>query len=80
MVTGIEVRYRQGARYGDTVQVAARIERLWSRGVRYEYEVRRSGELLASGASQHVWVDAETRKPVRLAADLEARMRAFAGA
>ncbi len=80
MVTGIEVKYRQGARYGDTVQVSASIDRLLSRGVRYAYEVRREDALLATGTSQHVWTDRETRKPVRLPADLEGSMQRAAGA
>lgn len=79
MVTGIEARYRQGARYGETVQVSARIERLRSRGVRYAYEVREGDRLLATGASDHVWIDREDRTPVRLPADLERGMRRVAG-
>jgi acyl-CoA thioester hydrolase len=79
MVTGIEVKYRQGARYGDTVQVVARIENLWSRGVRYAYEVRRDGALLATGASNHVWIDRASGKPTRLPADLKDGMERVAG-
>jgi acyl-CoA thioester hydrolase len=79
MVTGVHVKYRQGARYGDTVQVTARIERLWSRGVHYAYEVTRDGTLLATATTEHVWIDRETRKPTRLPADLKAGMERIAG-
>ncbi len=68
LVTGVEVKYRRGAVYGDTVQVTAKVERLWSRGVRYSYTVRRGEELLATGATEHVWVERATGKPVRLPA------------
>src|SRR3954468_5939760 len=39
MVTGIEVRSRRPARYGETVRVVCWGERLASRGVRFAYEV-----------------------------------------
>src|ERR1044071_1461667 len=45
MVTGLEVRYRRSARYGDTVAVTCRAQRLASRGLRFAYEVRKDGEL-----------------------------------
>src|SRR5262245_34207065 len=35
MVTGVEVRYRRSARYGDTVQVTCWGERLASRAIRF---------------------------------------------
>jgi len=79
MVTGIEAKYRQGAHYGETVQVTAKIEKLWSRGVRYAYRVEREGELLVTGATQHVWIDRETGKPTRLPADIAAGMKRVAG-
>ncbi len=79
MVTGVRVKYRQGARYGDTVQVTAHIDRLWSRGVHYAYEVRRGDAVLATGTTEHVWIDRDTRKPTRLRADLKAGMERLAG-
>jgi len=79
MVTGIEAKYRQGARYGETVQVSAKIDRLRSRGVRYVYEVHHGDRLLATGSSQHVWIDRETRNPTRLPEDLERGMKRLAG-
>jgi acyl-CoA thioester hydrolase len=74
LVTGIEVKYRQSARYGEMVRVTARVERLWSRGVGYRYEVRRDGTLLATGASEHVWIDRATGRPARLPAELQVEM------
>lgn len=76
LVTGIEVKYRQSARYGETVRVTARIDRLSSRGIRYRYEVRRADALLATGASEHVWIDRATGRPTRLPASLQAEMGA----
>ncbi len=66
MVTGAELRYRKGARYGDTVDVACWLERLGSRGLRFAYEVARAGELLATGATEHVWVEIARGRPCRI--------------
>ncbi len=66
VVTGVELRYRQPARYGETVAVTAWIERLGSRLARFAYEVRRGDELLATGATEHIWVERESRRPCRI--------------
>lgn len=60
VVTGVEVAYRRGARYGDTVQITCWIDRLDSRGIRFAYEAHKGEELLATGATRHVWVEAAT--------------------
>lgn len=70
-VTGVEVRYRRPARYGDTVAVTARIDRAGSRVVRFVYDVRQGQELLATGATEHVWIDHEGR-PCRPPDDVRA--------
>jgi len=78
LVTGIEAKYRKGATYGETVQVTAHIERLWSRGIHYTYEVHRDATLVATGSSRHVWVDRETGKPTTLPEDLKFGMERLA--
>jgi acyl-CoA thioester hydrolase len=65
MVTGAELRYRQGARYGDTVRVRCWVAHLGSRGLRFAYTVHRGKDLLADGATDHVWVDRATGRPCR---------------
>lgn len=62
-VTGIQVEYRDAARFGDPVRVLTWISELRSRKVSFGYEVRNRDEdrLLASGASQHICVDLEGR-------------------
>ena len=66
MVVGVETRYLRPAHYGDTVQVICRIGRLASRAMRFEYEVRREGQILATGATDHLWVAKETGRPCRI--------------
>lgn len=69
VVVGTETRHLKGARYGDTVAVTCWVEKMWSRGLRFAYEVRRGSEegseKLASGATEHVWVEAASGRPCR---------------
>lgn len=64
-VTGVDVRYRRPARYGDRVHVIAWVDRMGSRGLRFGYEVREADRLLATGATDHVWIDRSGR-PCRI--------------
>jgi acyl-CoA thioester hydrolase len=66
LVTGVELRYQRGARYGDRVQVEVWLEELESRGLRFSYEVRRNGERLATGRTSHLWVEAATGRVRRI--------------
>ena len=66
MVTGAEVHYRQGARYGDRVAISTWIEKLGSRVTVFHYEVRRDESTLATGRTRHVWVRAEDSRPCRI--------------
>lgn len=79
MVTGVELRYRRPARYGETVQVACWGERLASRGVTFAYEVRRGEDLLATGRTDHVWIESRTGRPCRIPAPLRAPFERLAG-
>jgi len=79
MVTRTEARYLKGARYGDVVTVACRIERLTSRGIRFAYDVTKDGEALASGATEHIWVNRETGRPCRTPEILRQPFRRLAG-
>jgi acyl-CoA thioester hydrolase len=80
MVTGAELSYRKSARYGDTVEVSARIARLGSRGVRFVYEVRRGSELLATGSTDHIWIERASGSPCHTPEVLRAGFARLAGA
>ncbi|MGH9379906.1 MAG: acyl-CoA thioesterase [Thermoanaerobaculia bacterium] len=77
MVTGVDLRYRRGARYGDTVRVACWIDELTSRTLRFSYEVTRDEQTLATGHSDHLWVRIRDRKPCRIPPELEPAFRAL---
>ena len=79
MVTVVEVRYRRSARYGETPRVACWLERLANRGLRFRYEVRRDGELLAGGATEHVWLDRASGRPCLIPEPLRVPFRRLAG-
>ncbi|MBM3761624.1 MAG: acyl-CoA thioesterase [Acidobacteria bacterium] len=65
-VLGVEVDYRAAARYDDLVNVTTRVVEVQSRKMRIEYEIHRDadGQLLATGATRHLFINAEL-KPVR---------------
>lgn len=76
VVTEIGCRYRLPFRYDDEVIIRTSVADAQSRAMRFAYDLYAAdGELRASGFSSHLWLDRETRKPVR--ADPEA-MTAFA--
>jgi acyl-CoA thioester hydrolase len=79
MVTGVEVRYRRPARYGDIVKVVCWGEKLGSRGLRFAYEVKKGDDILATGASDHVWIESKTGKPCTIPAPLREPFRRLAG-
>jgi acyl-CoA thioester hydrolase len=79
MVTGVEARYRRPARYGETVRVVCWGERLASRGVRFAYEVFHGDELLATGATDHIWIESATGRPCRTPELLREPFRRLAG-
>jgi acyl-CoA thioester hydrolase len=77
LVTGVQVSYRAPARYGESVDVACWVERLGSRGVTFDYRVERDGELVATGSTEHIWVDAAARRPVRFPETLKGPFERF---
>jgi acyl-CoA thioester hydrolase len=60
------VRYVQPARFGDELVVHARCVDVRGARFRYEYEIRRGGELVADGWTRHATVDARTMRPTRV--------------
>jgi acyl-CoA thioester hydrolase len=71
LVTGANLSYRGPSRYGDLVDVACWVDRVGSRGVTFAYRVSRDGALLATGSTEHIWVDAAARRPTRFPEDLK---------
>jgi acyl-CoA thioester hydrolase len=75
VVIEIGCRFRTPYRYDDEVVIKTTIGEAGSRMLRFQYELSDSdGEVRATGFSRHVWLERDTRKPVK--ADLDV-MRAF---
>lgn len=72
------VRYVAPARYDDPVEIVGGISEARSRSVTFAYRVERSGELLATGSTRHVPVDALGR-PRQFPRGLLDRLRGLAG-
>jgi acyl-CoA thioester hydrolase len=69
------VSYRQPARYDDLVAVETRLVGARRASARFEYEVRRGPDLLATGFTVHACVDGNGRI-TRLPSDFVAKMSA----
>jgi acyl-CoA thioester hydrolase len=80
VVTRVEARYRQAARYDDEVQVWTRIKEARSRRCTFEYRVvrRDDGELLADGITVHVAIRRGNGRPARIPDRFLSRYRAAA--
>ncbi|MBO9607503.1 MAG: acyl-CoA thioesterase [Paenibacillaceae bacterium] len=69
-----ELKFRQPARYDDLIVVETRIVECGTATIRFENAIRRAGEggeLLVSGGTKHVWLNAAW-KPVRLSREAPA--------
>lgn len=77
VVTDIGCRYRTPYRYDDEVLIRTSVSEAASRAMKFAYELYDAGgeQLRASGHSAHLWLDAQSRKPVRADAEV---MKAFA--
>ncbi len=74
-VTRVEATFRRRSSYDDAVRVETRMAELSGRGCAFSYEIRdAAGELLADGATRHVFTDPSgrpTRSPGIILAALE---------
>jgi acyl-CoA thioester hydrolase len=60
------IAYRQPAHFDDQLCIHARVGELRGARFRFDYEVRRKGELIADGWTAHACVDAKTLRPTRI--------------
>lgn len=79
VVTEVSCRYRTPYRYDDEVLIRTHIADAGSRTIRFGYSLLdATGKVMhAEGFSHHVWLDQETRKPVRADAEVLAAFRAW---
>jgi acyl-CoA thioester hydrolase len=78
VVTEVECRYRTPFRYDDEVLIRTSPGELQSRAMTFQYELcDATGAVRATGSSSHMWVDRETRRPVRAPLDVVEAFRAW---
>lgn len=72
VVTEIACRFRTPYRYDDEVVIRTSVADAASRAMRFSYELYDGAgeELRATGHSAHLWLDRESRKPVRADAEV----------
>jgi acyl-CoA thioester hydrolase len=80
VVSEVQCRYRIPYRYDDEVVIRTHVAEMGSRIIRFAYELYDSrGETLhATAQTSHVWLDEQTRKPVRADAEVLAAFKPWA--
>ncbi|HEY3054312.1 MAG TPA: thioesterase family protein [Thermoanaerobaculia bacterium] len=81
VVTEVTCRYKIPYRYDEEVLIRTSVAEAGSRSMRFGYELRNgAGDVLhATGFSSHLWVDRESRKPVRADAEVMKAFERFIG-
>jgi acyl-CoA thioester hydrolase len=70
LVLESHVRYKQPAKFDDRLRIHTRVGDLRGARFRFDYEIRRAGEVIAEGWTSHACVDAKTLRPTRIPAAL----------
>ena len=80
VVTEIACRYLSPFLYDEEVTIRTHVTRISSRGFRFEYElIDHDGIARATGSSSHIWLDYESRRPVKAPADMVTQFERFRG-
>jgi acyl-CoA thioester hydrolase len=75
VVTDVQCQYRVPYRYDDEVVIRTSVVEIASRKMRFAYDLcDDAGALRASGSTSHIWLNEQTRRPVRADEDV---LRAF---
>ena len=64
------LQYRRPAFFDDELTLITNLAELGKVSLRFDYEVLRDGEVLATGHTRHACIDLATSKPVRMPQEL----------
>lgn len=64
-IVNLNVQFKTSAKYDDLITIHTCIEQATSLRVSFAYRIQRGEEILVTGTSEHVWLNASYR-PVRL--------------
>ncbi len=72
------VKYLAPARYGETVTIETKVEKMPGVRVIFDYKVySEDGTLIATGQTVQAFVDSTTRKPMRIPAQLKEQLEKY---
>ena len=74
-----EVDYRKAVFLGDTLEVWARVAKIGTKSLEFEYEIYANGVLCASASSVHVWYDFEANQSLPVPLEVRHRLEEFDG-
>ena len=79
VVTEVVCKFRIPYKYDEEVRIRTSVAEAASRSIRFSYELLngKADVLHANGSSAHLWLDRETRKPVRADAEVMKGFEAF---
>jgi acyl-CoA thioester hydrolase len=69
VVTGVDIKYYNGATYDDLLTIRTSIVELKSRGLTFHYQIYKDDTIIVKGNTKHVCVD-DGRKTVRIPPDV----------
>ena len=65
-VISLEIKYKNSARYDDLLTIKTSIKKLPSARIEFDYElVNESGDLLATGSTDLVFINMKRNRPMR---------------
>lgn len=77
VVSEVQCRYVRPFGYDTEVRIETSVAELGSRKIGFRYEISSDEGGAASGATSHIWVDRDTRRPVRAPEEIAAIFEAW---
>ncbi len=69
-VVDVQIPYKAPAHYDDELDIAAHLAEATQASMTFGYVIRRGDVVICEGTSRHAFVDAQTRRPVRIPQDV----------
>ena len=74
-----EIDYRKAVFLGDALEVWARVGKIGTKSLEFQYEIHANGVLCASASSVHVWYDFELNRSLAVPPEVRAKLEQFEG-